>query len=125
MSQGTLNALCAADGLDKLAAGRAERGEIPLGRALRDALCRHLEVPTWWFTDERVELPERLPLSLEQRLEQIEAALTDGLGEQRQAIVDLMSRAAPEGPGTEGEQRTPPEEADPPSQAEGQGPPAR
>lgn len=74
ISQKKLNELVAGDGLDKLAAGRAERGEIPLSRALRDSLCRHLRVPSWWFTDAEIVLEERQPDSIEQRLDRIEAA---------------------------------------------------
>lgn len=56
ISQQELNRLVAADGLDKLAAGRVERGEIPLTPALRHSICRHLRVPEAWLREADVDV---------------------------------------------------------------------
>lgn len=61
ISQAELSRRCARDGLDKLAAARAERGEVPFTRVLREAFARHLAVPEWWFTAAEVTLPAKMP----------------------------------------------------------------
>lgn len=43
------------DGLGKTEAGRLERGDLPLTRVRRDALCRNLGVPERWFTADSVD----------------------------------------------------------------------
>lgn len=58
LKQTDLAELVHADGLGKHDVGRLERGSIPLTRALRDSLCRHLRVPEAWFTDPDLDLED-------------------------------------------------------------------
>jgi transcriptional regulator with XRE-family HTH domain len=55
ITQVELNRLLHEDGFGKGDAGRVERGELPLGKARRDALCRHLRVPDRWLISEDVD----------------------------------------------------------------------
>jgi hypothetical protein len=50
ISQETLDERFGEDGLGKKAAGRLERGDLELTRALLDGLVRHLRMPEAWFT---------------------------------------------------------------------------
>lgn len=52
--QTELDRLFDEDGLGKKA-GRLERGDLALSRALLDGLIRHLKVPERWFTDPDVD----------------------------------------------------------------------
>lgn len=56
VSQTELQRRFEADGLDKYAAGRVERGEIDMQRVHRDAFCRHLGVPERWFSEPDVDV---------------------------------------------------------------------
>jgi hypothetical protein len=56
VSQATLQQKFEADGLDKYAAGRVERGELDMQRVHRDAFCRHLGVPERWFSEPDVDV---------------------------------------------------------------------
>lgn len=78
MTQTQLAELVHADGLGKHDIGRLERGDIPLTRVLRDALCRHLGVPEEWFTEPSVDRLVARPMRAEDvraHLERIEAGL--------------------------------------------------
>lgn len=106
-------------GLEKQVIVRTEGGsrDPKLGELI--AVAAVCGVPEEFMVDGfgRVERDELLD-----RLERIEAALSDGLNGQRQAIVDLMSTVAPGEPSAEDEPSTPPEEDDPPNLAGGRQP---
>ena len=56
LSQDELQKRFEADGLDRYAAGRVERGELEMQRVHRDAFCRHLGVPERWFNEPDVDV---------------------------------------------------------------------
>lgn len=78
LKQTELAELVQADGLGKHDVGRLERGAIPLTRALRDALCRHLRVPAGWFTDEDIDFGAvtRDEMDLDERVARMEDRLS-------------------------------------------------
>lgn len=75
LKQRELADLLETDGLGKHDVGRLERGDLDLRRVHLDALMRHLDMPEWWFTDERIELRDELPATIEDRLAAIERRL--------------------------------------------------
>jgi transcriptional regulator with XRE-family HTH domain len=84
VSQEDLNKLFARDGIDKLAAGRVERGEIDMQRVHLDAFVRHLRVPERWFTEPDVDIIVGLRNQassddLMQRFDALERALLGGV----------------------------------------------
>ena len=93
LSQKQLAELVHADGLGKHDVGRLERGDLPLTRALRDALIRHLRVPDRWFSDPDVDVIVGIAEPTEQDLSP--ASLRDLL-EQALARVDQVADQAPQ-----------------------------
>lgn len=60
-TQETLDALGAADGLDKQELSRTERGELDSTRVRREVFARLLELPLEWFEAESIDPLIRWP----------------------------------------------------------------
>lgn len=88
LTQNQLADLVHADGLGRHDVGRLERGDIPLTRVLRDALCRHLGVTEEWFTEPDVDVLLRGigEDDVNERLDRIERAVTENRG----SLLDLI-----------------------------------
>lgn len=59
LDQRELGDLFEQDGLGKHDPARIERGDLEMQRVHKDAFCRHLEMPEWWFTVDEVVLEEQ------------------------------------------------------------------
>jgi transcriptional regulator with XRE-family HTH domain len=86
VSQRRLDELAAADGYGKTELSRVERGELEFrpGKHI-DPLCRYLDMPRWWFTVERVELPAE-PIDNQRSVEEMLRTQTDLLNQIKQLL---------------------------------------